>query len=101
MKNHKKALFTDFYRQVSLNHLSPGRITDYEREMLKCRKEGYVTFTRKIERAVGHPKSMFENPQFAISCLDEGKVLVSVKKKILPAVLVSMACSCRKTKERN
>lgn len=91
MKNHKKALFTDFYRQVSLNHLSPGRITDYEREMLKCRKEGYVTFTRKIERAVGHPKSMFENPQFAISCLDEGKVLVSYKKEaILPAVLVSI-----------
>ncbi len=92
MKNHKKALFTDFYRQVSLNHLSPGRITDYERDNAKVQKEGYVTFTRKIERAVGHPKSMFENPQFAflVSEMKE-KVLVSYKKEaILPAVLVSI-----------
>lgn len=50
---------------------------------------------------MGHPKSMFENPQFAISCLDEGKVLVSYKKEaILPAVLVSIR-QLQEDKERN
>ncbi|MDY3918985.1 MAG: hypothetical protein SOZ59_08305 [Candidatus Limivivens sp.] len=91
MKSHKKSLFMDFYRQVSLNHLSPGRVTDYEREMLKCRKEGYVTFTRRIDRATGQTKSLFTEPEFLIPCLDEGKVLVTYKKEaILPAVLVSI-----------
>ena len=91
MKDHKKGLFSDFYRQVSLNHLSPGRVTDYEREMLKGKKESYVTFSKKIERAVGRTRDLFEVPEFTLSCLDEGKVLVTYKKEaILPAVLVTI-----------
>ena len=59
--------------------------------MLKCRKEGYVTFTRRIDRATGQTKSLFTEPEFLIPCLDEGKVLVTYKKEaILPAVLVSI-----------
>ncbi|MDO5423585.1 MAG: hypothetical protein Q4F41_07665 [Eubacteriales bacterium] len=91
MKSHKKGLFNDFYRQVSLNHLSPGRVTDYDREMLKCKKEGYVTFIKRIDRATGQAKSLFEEPEFLIPCLDKGEVLVTYKKEVLlPAVLVSV-----------
>lgn len=91
MKNHKTSLFTDFYRQVSLNLLSPDRITDYERESMTCRKEGCVTFTKRIDRATGTPKSLFEEPEFTFSCLDEGKMMVSYKKEaMLPSVLISI-----------
>ena len=88
MKDHKKGLFSDFYRQVSLNHLSPGRVTDYEREMLKGKKESYVTFSKKIERAVGRTRDLFEVPEFTLSyaALD----CTYKKEAILPAVLVTI-----------
>jgi hypothetical protein len=91
MKNHKKALLAEFYLQVTLNHLSPGYMTEYEREMVHCKKEGYVTFFKSIKRAVGTTNHLFEDPEFFISCLDHGKVLVTYKKAAkLPDVISSM-----------
>ena len=91
MKNHKKELVADFYRQATLNTLYPGRITDYQREMCKCRKGEYLTFTTSIERGVGQCKDLFAEPEMKISCLDEEKVLMTYKKKAnLPQIVSSM-----------
>lgn len=91
MKNHKKSLFTDFYRQVTLNHLSPWRVTDYKRQSMKCKKEGCVTFQTEIRRAVGRVRDLFAEPEFTISCLDEGKVLAAYKKDVrLPAMVAAV-----------
>lgn len=91
MKDHKTELFAGFYLQVTLNQLSPGRMTDYDREMMKCKKEGYVTFIKKIERAVGNRAKLFEEPEMTISCLDEDKIMVNYKKVVtLPSVIAGM-----------
>lgn len=91
MKGHKKDLLADFYRQVTLNHLSPGYLTEYERERIHCKKEGYISFFKKIKRAVGITNRLFEKPKMVISCLDEGKVLVTYKRAAkLPDILSNM-----------
>lgn len=91
MENHKKELLADFYRQATLNSLYPGRITDYRREMCKCKKGEYLTFTTSIERGVGQCKDLFAEPEMKISCLDEEKVLMTYRKKAnLPQMVSSM-----------
>lgn len=91
MKNHRGELLADFYRQTTLNNLYPGRVTDYQREMYRCRKGEYVTFTTSIERGVGQCRDLFGEPEMKISCLDEGKVLVIYKKSAtLPQIVSSM-----------
>lgn len=91
MKNHKKELLADFYRQATLNNLYPGRVTDYQREMGKYKKGEYVTFTTSIERGVGACKDLFQEPEMKISCLDEDKILVIYKKTAtLPKIVSSM-----------
>lgn len=87
MKGQKGDLLEDFYRQITLNHLCPGYLTEYEREMIHCRKGDYVIFCRKINRAVGITNRLFEEPEIVIPCLDEGKVLVTYKKTVkLPKI---------------
>lgn len=81
MKNSKEALFRDFYLQATLNHLSPGRVIEYQREMLKC-KDGYVMFNKKINCIVGGWGNLFWPEAMSIHCLDEDKVLVVYKKKV-------------------
>ena len=91
MKNHRKELLADFYRQATLNSLYPGRVTDYEREMFRCRKGEYITFVTSVERGVGLSKDLFQKPEMKISCLDEGKVLVIYKKSAsLPQIVSNM-----------
>ena len=87
MRGHKKELLADFYLQITLNHLSPGYLTEYEREMIHCKKGDYIIFCRKINRAVGITNRLFEEPEIVIPCLDEGKVLVTYKKAVsLPKI---------------
>lgn len=91
MKNHKKLLFADFYLQSTLNYLSPGPITIYEREMMKCKREGYVTFCKSIVRAAGNSADIFDNDYVPISCLAEGRIRVNYKKEItLPSMVLAM-----------
>ena len=91
MKNHRKELLADFYLQATLNSLYPGRITDYQREMCRVKKGEYLTFTTAIARGVGPCRSLFEEPEMKISCLDEGKVLLTYKKSAsLPQMVSSM-----------
>lgn len=100
MKNHKKELLADFYRQATLNNLCPGRITDYQREMCRCKKGEYLTFTTSIERGVGQCRDLFQEPEMKISCLDEDKVLMTYKKKAnLPQIVSSMLQSQEETAE--
>ena len=63
MKNHRKELLADFYRQATLNSLYPGRITDYRREMCRVKKGEYVTFTTAIGRGIGPCRNLFEEPE--------------------------------------
>ena len=91
MKNHRKELVADFYLQATLNSLYPGRITDYQREMCRVKKGEYLTFTTAIARGVGPCRSLFEEPEMKISCLDEVKVLLTYKKSAsLPQMVSSM-----------
>jgi len=91
LKNHKKELLADFYRQTTLNCLRPGHLTDYKCELIKCKKEGYVKFLKKINRAVGTENGLFDKPDMTISCLNEGRVLVTYKKEItLPDMINNM-----------
>lgn len=100
MKNHKNPLFVEFYLQITLNHLRPGYLTEYSREMMHCRKEGYVTFFHRIERAAGSRTGLFDRPYMLISCLDEGKVLVTYKKVVsIPGVIGSMLQGQEETNE--
>ena len=90
MKNSKEALFRDFYLQATLNHLSPGRVIESQREMLKC-KDGYVMFNKKINCIVGGWGNLFWPEAMSIHCLDEDKVLVVYKKKVnLPNTIWEM-----------
>lgn len=87
MKGHKRDLLADFYLQITLNHLSPGYLTEYERERIHCKKGNYMIFCRKINRAVGITNRLFEDPEIVIPCLDEGKVLVTYKRMVkLPMI---------------
>lgn len=100
MRNHRNALLADFYLQVTLNHLRPGYLTESRREMMHCKKEGYVTFIKKIERAAGSRAGLFDEPYMLISCLDEEKVKVTYKKVVtLPVVISSMLQSGEETGE--
>ncbi len=91
MKGSRKELLADFYRQATLNNLYPGRVTDYQREMCRYRKGEYVTFTTSIERGVGQCRSITEEPEVKISCLDEDKVLLIYKKAAsIPQVVSNM-----------
>ena len=54
-------------------------------------KGEYLTFTTAIARGVGPCRSLFEEPEMKISCLDEGKVLLTYKKSAsLPQMVSSM-----------
>lgn len=87
MKGHKRDLLADFYLQITLNHLSPGYLTEYEKERIQCRKGNHIIFCRKINRAVGTTNRLFEEPEIVIPCLDEGKVLITYKKMVkLPKI---------------
>lgn len=87
MRGHKKDLLADFYLQITLNHLSPGYLTEYEQEVHHGRKGDYIIFCRRIDRAVGITNRLFENPEIVIPCLDEEKVLVTYKKMVkLPKI---------------
>ena len=91
MKNHRNPLLADFYLQATLNHLCPGHLTESSREMMHCRKEGYVIFQKKIERAAGSRIGLFEEPYMMLPCLNEEKVLVTYRKVVtLPVVISSM-----------
>lgn len=91
LKNHKNELLADFYRQATLNYLRPGYLTDYSCEMLKCKKENYVTFSKKINRAVGTQNGLFDKPEMTISCLGDNEVLVNYKRVItLPSMISNM-----------
>ena len=91
MKDHKKELVADFYRQVTLNNLYPGRTTDYCREIYYCKKGECLIFNKSIERGVGECKNLFQEPEVKISCLDEEKVQMIYKKKAkLPQLVSSM-----------
>lgn len=91
MKNHRKELLADFYRQATLNNLYPGRVTDYQREMCRYRKGEYVTFTTSIERGVGLCRDIFAEPKMKLSCLGESKVLLIYKKSAtLPQIVSNM-----------
>ncbi|MFQ9153436.1 MAG: hypothetical protein ACLR6B_20540 [Blautia sp.] len=91
MKNHRKELLADFYLQATLNSLYPGRITDYQREMCRVKKrrvsdlyDGYCAWGWSLQKP-------FEEPEMKISCLDEGKVLLTYKKSAsLPQMVSSM-----------
>ena len=89
LKNHKKELLADFYRHATLNYLRPGHLTDYNRETINCKKEGYITFCKKINRAVGTGKGLFDKPDMTISCLGDHEVLVTCKKIITLPVMIS------------
>lgn len=80
MKGHKEVLFEDFYLQATLNHLSPGKVIEYQREMLKCRN-GYVTFNKRVSCILGGGWNLLEPASVTIRCLDENKVLMTYKKK--------------------
>ena len=91
MKNHRKELLADFYRQATLNSLYPGRITEYRREMCRVKKGDYVTLTTAIGRGIGPCRSLFEEPEMKLPCLDKGKVLLTYKKSAsLPQMVSSM-----------
>ena len=90
MKESKEALYRDFYLQATLNHLSPGRVIEYQRELLKC-KDGYVLFNKKIRCVVGGWGNLFWPEAMTIQCLDEDKVLTVYKKKVnLPNTIWEM-----------
>lgn len=89
MKSHRCDLLADFYLQVTLNHLSPGYLTEYDRELIQCRKGNAVVFCRKVQRAVGITNRLFDEPEIMIPCLDEGKVLVTYKKSVKLPVIFS------------
>lgn len=87
MKGHSSDLLADLYLQITLNHLSPGYLTEYEKEAIQCKKGDYVIFCRKIGRAVGITNRLFAEPEIVIPCLDEGKVLVTYKRTVkLPKI---------------
>ena len=70
MKNHRKELLADFYR---------------------LKKGEYVTFTTAIGRGIGPCRSLFEEPEMKLPCLDKGKVLLTYKKSAsLPQMVSSM-----------
>jgi len=100
MKNHKQELLSDFYLQVTLNHLSPGYITEYKREMAVCKKEGIVTFFKKIDRRIGTTNQLLDSSDMTISCLDEGKVFVIYRKSVkLPMIISNMFQSQEESSE--
>lgn len=91
LENHKIELLADFHRQVTLNYLRPGYMTDYQRETIKGKKEGCVTFSKKINRAVGTQNCLFDQPDMWISCLNDNEIMVNYKKEItMPAMISSM-----------
>lgn len=81
MKSHREILFQDFYLQATLNHLSPGNVIEYHREMIKSRN-GYVTFMKKVSCVVGGRGNLFGPAPMTIQCLDEDKVMMIYKKKV-------------------
>lgn len=88
MKNHKKQIFQDFYLQYTLNKIRPWHVTEYERETAVYPHGEYLTFNKKIRRIVGGVTDLFDEESIRISCLTEGRVMVSSKKLItLPAIL--------------
>ena len=87
MKGHKKSLLADFYRQITLNHLSPGYLTDYDREINYSKKGHRIIFCKKNNRGVGITNRLFEEPKRVIPCLDEGKMLVTYQRDVkLPKI---------------
>lgn len=90
MSDHKEMLFQDFYLQATLNHLSPGNVIEYQREMIRCRS-GYVTFMKKISCVVGGRGNLLWPDPMMIRCLDEDKVMMTYKKKVnLPNTIREM-----------
>ena len=88
MKNHKKQIFREFYLQYTLNKIRPWHITEYERETAVDPCGEYLTFNKKIYRIAGGVIDLFDEEGIRISCLTEGRVMVSSKKLItLPAIL--------------
>lgn len=87
MRGHKRDLLADFYLQITLNHLSPGYLTEYEKERVSGKKGNYILFCRKINRAVGITNCLFEEPEIVIPCIEAEKVLVTYRKVVkLPNV---------------
>lgn len=80
MKGHREVLFDDFYLQATLNQLSPGRIVEYQREMIKC-KDGCVIFAKKVNCILGGCRNLLEGQPMLIRCLDEDKVIMTCRKK--------------------
>ena len=88
MKNHKKQIFREFYLHYTLNKIRPWHITEYERETVVNSCGEYLIFNKKIRRVAGGVTDLFDEDSIRISCLTEGKVMVSSKKMItLPAIL--------------
>lgn len=91
MKEHKEKILAEFYLQIVLNHLSPGYLTQYERERVYSQKSECVTFSKSIKRAVGTMNSLLEEPQMYISCLDSEKIQAAYRKEAkLPDVICNM-----------
>ena len=59
--------------------------------MCRVKKGEYVTFTTAIGRGIGPCRSLFEEPEMKLPCLDKGKVLLTYKKSAsLPRMVSSM-----------
>ena len=88
MKNHKKQIFREFYLQYTLNKIRPWHITTQRSTVAVNTCGQYLVFNRKIRRVAGGVTDLFDENSIRISCLTEGKVMVSSKKIItLPAIL--------------
>lgn len=87
MKGHGEVLFEDFYFQATLNHLSPGKVIEYQREVYRCR-DGCVIFNRNVQCVLGGCGDLLKPTSMAIHCLDENKVMMSYRKRAdLPNML--------------
>lgn len=90
MKGHKEWLMADFYRQVTLNYLSPGHLTIYKKERWSHKKSRSVLFCKEIKRAIGKT-DFFKGPDHCFDCLDQGKVLMIQRAQVtIPDYMKSM-----------
>lgn len=91
MKNHKKALCRDFYLQYTINHLRPGRMKEYEREIGKYQGGCYIVFNLSIRTCVGKKQDLFARDPEMVDCLSHYKVAVSYKKESrIPRVITNV-----------
>lgn len=100
MKTDKNSLFREFYFQYTLNKIRPWHVTEYDRETAIHIHGEYLIFNRNIRRIAGGVTDLFDEENIRISCLNEGRVMVSSKKMItIPNILRDMLQNAEESME--